>query len=67
MQTTQWSVWREDMLALASANFGRSKARLVVTLALAVDVLSTHILIMHRDHIPVVSTNISLFILVLIR
>lgn len=55
------------MLSFSSTNFRWSKAVLVVTLALPVNVLSAHVLVMHGYHVSVVSANISLFVLILIR
>ena len=35
-------------------------------MALAVDILSTHVLVVHSDHISVVAADIPLFVLILI-
>lgn len=55
------------MLAFSSTNFRRSKARrLVLTMALAVDILGAHVLVVHCYHVSVVAAHVSLFVLILI-
>jgi hypothetical protein len=66
LKTIHCSMRGQNMLSFASSNFWWSQAIVTVMsrCAITVDVLGTHVLIMHRNNIPVVSTCISFLILV---